>query len=158
MNYNNSSVRRQDRLLPEPEALKLLKEGEYGVLSLITGENRPYGIPISYAWYGENSIFLHSAPEGKKIISLQNYSEVSFCITSKADVITEKFSTFYESIILECKAFTSLSDDEKRRGLLFLVQKYSPDHIEKGTRYADSALKGTEVIRPDIMNWSGKRK
>lgn len=158
MIYNNTAVRRQDRLLPENEARALLASGEYGVLSVITGENTPYGIPISYAWDGENSVYLHSAPEGRKISALLTPANVSFCVVGKTKVIPEKFSTFYESIILTCRAETGLSPEEKKKALMLLVDKYSPDHPEKGSRYVDAAVKGTEIIRLDIIEWSGKKK
>ena len=37
MKYNHDNVRRQDRLLAEDEARELLRTGEYGVLSMISG-------------------------------------------------------------------------------------------------------------------------
>ena len=51
MRYDNTSVRRQDRLLDEARALQILHEGEYGFLALV--ETRAdavagSGIPISY--------------------------------------------------------------------------------------------------------------
>ena len=53
MRYDNTSVRRQDRLLDEARALQILHEGEYGFLALV--ETRAdavagYGIPISYVF------------------------------------------------------------------------------------------------------------
>ena len=65
MNYNQTGVRRQDRLLSESDAVSLLREGEYGCLSLVDEAGNPYGIPISYVWDGNESIYLHCAPEGK---------------------------------------------------------------------------------------------
>ena len=35
MEYNNNDVRRQDRLFSEDEARELLRNGEYGVLSMV---------------------------------------------------------------------------------------------------------------------------
>ena len=34
MEFNNSQIRRQDRLLDEERAMEIIKEGEYGVLSM----------------------------------------------------------------------------------------------------------------------------
>ena len=34
MNYTNEQIRRQDRLLEKEKAISLLKNGEYGVLSM----------------------------------------------------------------------------------------------------------------------------
>ena len=36
--------------MPEDKAYQLLQEGEYGVMSMITPEGMPYGIPINYVW------------------------------------------------------------------------------------------------------------
>ena len=35
MKYVNNRVRRQDRLMDEQRALELLRDGEYGVLSMV---------------------------------------------------------------------------------------------------------------------------
>ena len=47
MKYVNETVRRRDRLLNEERALELLKDGEYGVLSMVS-ENSGYGIPVNF--------------------------------------------------------------------------------------------------------------
>lgn len=36
MEYTNQDVRRQDRLLDEARAFEILKEGEFGILSMRT--------------------------------------------------------------------------------------------------------------------------
>ena len=41
MKYNNDNVRRQDRLLEEDRAYALLREGEYGVLSMTPPREAP---------------------------------------------------------------------------------------------------------------------
>ena len=61
MIYDNSGVRRQDRLLTEAEARGLLAAVEYGVLSMCDG-GKAYGIPVSYAWDGNESLYIHCAP------------------------------------------------------------------------------------------------
>ncbi|HRI48027.1 MAG TPA: pyridoxamine 5'-phosphate oxidase family protein [Ignavibacteriaceae bacterium] len=156
MNYSNESVRRQDRLLTENDAKLLLKNGEYGVLSIIDDNGNPYGVPISYAWDEKDSIYLHSALEGKKISNLKKNPNVSFTIVGMTNVLQKKFSTEYESIILECKASLNLSIEEKMKGLILLVEKYSPNDIESGKKYAENVIDETEVIKLLVLNWSGK--
>ena len=59
MIYNNSQIRRQDRTLDEDSAAKLLKEGEYGVLSMQAEDgNGAYGIPLTM--YGMAAILFTS--------------------------------------------------------------------------------------------------
>ena len=62
MEYTNQDVRRQDRLLDEARAFEILKEGEFGILSMRTEEgDGAYGIPINYVWDRGNSIYIHCA-------------------------------------------------------------------------------------------------
>ena len=68
MEYTNQDVRRQDRLLDEARAFEILKEGEFGILSMRTEEgDGAYGIPINYVWDRGNSIYIHCAPVGRKL-------------------------------------------------------------------------------------------
>ena len=49
MKYVNDRVRRQDRLMDETRALELLREGEYGVLSIVA-DGGGYGVPVNFVW------------------------------------------------------------------------------------------------------------
>jgi len=158
MNYNNEKVRRQDRLLNEAEATSLLQTGEYGVLSMQTEEGGAYGIPINYAWDGKQSIYLHCALEGRKIRNIAFCNNVSFCVVGKTNVVSNKFTTGYESIILSCKASVGLRHEERMNAMVLLLEKYSPADMEKGVKYAQKLFDQTEIIRLDISEWSGKTK
>ena len=68
MEYTNQDVRRQDRLLDEARAFEILKEGEFGILSMRTEEgDGAYGIPVNYVWdrgmrrWGVNCVVLTPA-------------------------------------------------------------------------------------------------
>lgn len=156
MIYSNSAVRQQNSLLEEQEAKALLLKGEYGVLSMVDSDGRAYGIPISYAWDGEGSLYLHGALEGRKLRCLSQNNPVSFCVVGHTQVLPQKFSTEYESIILEGTAIMDLPVEEKLKGLICLVEKYSPEFKEKGLQCAEGSQHETVVIRLDIEHWSGK--
>ena len=81
MRYDNATVRRQDRLLSEERALELLREGEYGVLSMASAEGG-YGVPINYAIEGD-TIYLHCALEGRKLRAIAIDQRVSFPSSSR---------------------------------------------------------------------------
>ena len=158
MKYVNTNVRRQDRLLDEKSAKKLLARGKYGVLSMQTKENKAYGIPINYVWNGRQSIYLHSAPEGRKLESIDLYNSVSFCVIGKTKIISNKFTTAYESIIMECVAVRNLPNNEKIKALELLIDKYSPEDKITGIEYVKKTINKTEIIRLDIIEYSGKSK
>lgn len=72
MEYINDLIRRKDRLLPENEAMMLLENGEYGVLSMVLPDEDAYGIPINYVWDKQRSIYFHCAPEAVNFVSLMD--------------------------------------------------------------------------------------
>lgn len=158
MEYINSSIRRQDRLLEKENAFLLLKSGEYGILSMLTENNEAYGIPVNFVWNGETSIYLHCAPEGKKLCCIQHCPTVSFCVVGKTNILPHKFTTNYESIVLSCEAHTGLSYKEKMQALSLLLDKYSPTDKIVGMKYVEKSFHRTEIIRLDIKEWSGKCK
>lgn len=98
MEFNNNQIRRQDRLLSEARAYEILKEGEYGVLSMRTenGEGA-YGIPLSYVWDRGNSIYIHCAPVGRKLNCIDACTNVSFCVVDAQ-------KSFPENLPLHTKA------------------------------------------------------
>ncbi len=158
MEFRNTDVRRKDRLLEETKALSLLKNGEYGVLSMQAEEGGGYGLPLSYAWDGDHSIYIHCAPEGRKLRCLALCDRISFCVVGKTRVSPTGFTTAYESILLTGTARTGLPDDERRKALVLILQKYTPDDMEKGREYIEKSFHRTEIVRLDITTWSGKCK
>lgn len=161
MEYNNNDVRRQDRLFSEDEARVLLRNGEYGVLSMVDGngdETVAYGVPVSYVWDGDDALYVHCAKEGRKLRCLSGNERVSFCVVGQTRVIPDKFTTAYQSIVLECRAATGLADDERRKALRMILDKYSREYAEIGSKYAERSFPRTEVIKFIIGKWSGKSK
>ncbi len=158
MIYDNSSVRRQDRLLDETAARDLLRRGEYGVLSLVRPDSTAYGLPTSYAWDGADVLYLHCAPEGEKLRCLAHCAELSFCVVGRTRVEPSRFTTAYESIILTCRASVGLAAEERMRALELLLAKYCPDDAVAGRQYVEKSFSRTEIIRLDILRWSGKSK
>ena len=159
MRYDNSHVRRQDRLLPEEAALDLLRHGEYGVLSMKAGpESVVYGIPVNYVWDGLHTIYIHCASEGRKLRLIEAEPEVSFCIVGRTNVLSSKFTTEYESVVLDCTARTGLPEEERHLALELFIGKYSPLDIETGLAYIEKSFRRTEIIRLDINDFSGKTK
>jgi nitroimidazol reductase NimA-like FMN-containing flavoprotein (pyridoxamine 5'-phosphate oxidase superfamily) len=158
MIYLNDKVSRQDRVLEEKRALELLFQAEYGVLSMVDEKNQPYGIPINFVFDGKDAIYFHCALQGKKLISIDSCQTVSFCVVGNTRVIQNRFTTEYESIVLECTAKRNLSSSEKMKALELILDKYCPDHKDTGLKYAEKSFDRTEIVRLDIKIWSGKCK
>lgn len=159
MRYNNEKIRRQDRLLEESSAIELLKDVEYGVLSLFdTDQGVPYAIPVNYAWNGKNSLYIHCAPEGRKLRCIKKNADISFCVVGKTHLLPSQFTTEYESIVMTGTAHVHLNDEEKHQALVLLLEKLSPNDMTTGLKYTEKSFQRVDIIRLDITEWSGKCK
>ncbi len=158
MPYDNSAVRRQDRLLDEARARELLAGGRFGVLSLVDGDGA-YGIPVNYVWDGDDSLYVHCAPDGRKLRCIDRRDRVSFCVVGATEVCPAQFTTAYESIVLDYRARRGLPPGERMRALELLLEKYSPPIRRRGCGMPKRrSARPTEIVRLDVVAWSGKTK
>jgi hypothetical protein len=149
-------IRRKDREISAEEAIRLLAEGEYGVLSTVDGDGQPYGIPMSYA-YRNDCIYFHCALEGRKLDNLADNPKVSFCVVGRTKILPEKFATEYESVLVSGTA-RQVHGGERIDALVSLLEKYSPGFIEEGKRYIEQKDAVTKVVRIDIDELTGKAR
>jgi len=149
-------MHRKDRAITEEEAKHLLDIGEYGILSTVSENNEPYGIPLSYCVV-DNFIYLHSAVEGKKLEHFKKNNSVSFCVVGKTKILPDKFSTKYESVIV-AGYIEEVFGENKQIGLEGLIQKYSPKHLDEGLKYISDANNKTKVFKISIKNITGKAR
>lgn len=157
MIYDNTRVRRQDRLLEEPSARELLERGEYGILSMVDAEGGSYGVPISYAWDGEGSVYFHCAREGHKLRSMERDPRVTLTVVGDTRLCPRQLTTGYESIILRGEIGRCGGEAERMHALELLCRKYAPEH-RLWRRAAEASAERTEVLRMEIASMSGKQK
>ncbi|MBO4790150.1 MAG: pyridoxamine 5'-phosphate oxidase family protein [Oxalobacter sp.] len=157
MEFVSHTLRRKDRIMIDADALRLLREAEFGVLSMVS-DNGAYGIPITYAWDGSSTLYFHGAHVGRKIDCLQKNPHVSFCIVGKTRVLRKEASVAYESLILEGTVKLNLSNEEKRHGLGLIVNRFS-DGNQPGVGHMDERmLDRVNVWKMDVLTISGKRR
>jgi nitroimidazol reductase NimA-like FMN-containing flavoprotein (pyridoxamine 5'-phosphate oxidase superfamily) len=149
-------MRRDDRAITTEQAAEILQKGEYGILSTVSTDGQPYGVPVSYAYEG-NTLYFHCAVEGHKLDNLTANPRVSFCVVGATEVLPDKFATRYESVIVFGIA-RELASDEKHTGLTRLLEKYSADFMEKGEKYISSDIEKTRVFKIEIESLSGKAR
>lgn len=149
-------LRKIDREIANSEVIEILRNNDYGILSTISENGYPYGVPLSYV-YINNSIYFHCAVEGHKLENIMNNNKVSFCVVGQTSILPEQFSTKYESVIVFGRA-VEVFDDEKITALLELVNKYSKDYLEKGREYIKNSHSKTKVIKISIEHISGKAR
>lgn len=149
-------MRRSDRQLVAEETEKILSEGEYGVLSTSGSNGYAYGVPLSYAFIN-GCIFFHCALEGLKLTNIDYNNKVSFCVVGKTKVLPDKFSTMYESAVVFGTA-CEVNGQEKQEALIALIEKYSPEFMESGRKYAQGSGNITKVYKIEIDHMTGKAR
>ena len=91
-------------------------------------------------------------------MALTESPSTTFCVVGATEVCPAQFTTAYESIVLDCRARRGLPPGERMRALELLLEKYSPAHKTTGLRYAEASFARTEIVRLDVVAWSGKTK
>ncbi|MBR0598623.1 pyridoxamine 5'-phosphate oxidase family protein [Sinanaerobacter chloroacetimidivorans] len=151
-------MRRTDRKINEEEALKILMEGEYGILATVDDDGQPYGVPLSYVVI-DNSIYYHSTNAGGyKHGNILNNNKVSFTVVGNTQVLPDKFGTLFESAIAFGEA--DIVNDEEERMLAFreFLKKYSEGFLTEGEKYIQSAGPKAMIVKISIDRLTGKRK
>lgn len=149
-------IRRKDRAIKEKAAMDLLEKAEYGVLSTITKNGKPYGVPLNYCVIDRN-IYFHCAVEGQKIDSIRNNKSVSFCVVGNTEILPDTFGTLYESVIVSGE-IEEVFDERKQIALEGLLHKYSQDFFNDGMTYIENKKERTRVFMIAIFTLTGKAR
>ena len=148
-------MRRKDKEIGTDEAINLLTNCEYGVLSTVGNDGQPYGVPLNYT-YKDNCIYFHCALKGHKIDNIDDNPKVSFCTVGNTEVLPSEFSTNYVSAVAFGIA-SEVQGTERYNALVLLLEKFSPEFIEEGKKYIEKLDKVTKVIKIQIQHISGKK-
>ena len=149
-------LRRKDRAITKEEAIALLNKAEYGVLSTVTENGKPYGVPLNFCII-DHCIYFHCAIEGQKIDNIKQNKSVSFCAVGNTEILPDKFGTKYESVIVSGEV-EEVFDINKQIALEGLLHKYSPEFFDKGIKYIESLIEKTRVFKITINTLTGKAR
>jgi nitroimidazol reductase NimA-like FMN-containing flavoprotein (pyridoxamine 5'-phosphate oxidase superfamily) len=148
-------MRRKDKEIGSDEAIMLLTECEYGVLSTVGNDGQPYGVPLNYA-YKDNCIYFHCALTGHKLDNIDSNPKVAFCAVGDTEVLPSEFATNYVSAVAFGVA-SEVQGTERYDALEWLLEKYSFEFMEEGKKYIEKLDKATKVMKIEIQHISGKR-
>lgn len=149
-------MRRKKQVLSLEENIQVLNRGTSGVLAVSGDDDYPYAVPLSYV-YHDNKIFFHCAKAGHKLDSIIRNEKVSFCVIDKDQIVQEKYTSYFRSVIVFGKARILEDDVEKRNALEILTAKYSPDQEKSHQLQAiEKEYKIVCMIELTIEHMSGK--
>ncbi len=172
-------MRRKDREMDRSFGLAVIDRATYGIMSMVDDENTPYGVPLSIVRI-DNNLYFHAAKAGRKADILAKNNAVSIVFVGRVEVpqkydnteldeivkqskkvsqiLSDVFTTEFESAIVFGKAVLVDDEAEKVMALQAICQKYTPTKMQ----YADIAIKAgvssVAIYKIEIETLSAKRK
>ena len=149
-------MRRKDKEIKDPEIIRDILEGNTVCRIALSYKDEPYVIPMNYGYNGKN-IYLHCAPEGRKMDILKKNNRICFEITDSIKLKSAEkacnFSTLYRSVIGFGSAAEVFEPDEKITGLEIIMQQQTG---RNGWNFTGNDIKNIAVLKIEIDSISGK--
>ena len=148
-------MRRFKQQLTAERCEEILRKGRYGVLAVLGDEDYPYAVPLNYH-YREGKIYFHSAVSGHKLDAVRKTDKVSFCVVEKDELVGEKLTTYFRSVIAFGRIRIVEDTEEKRAAVMALSRRYFPGMEEKIQSEAAGSLKNLAMLELTVEHLSGK--
>lgn len=152
----NRPMRRNRQALDRAACEAVLQRNTSGVLALSGDEGWPYAVPLSYAC-AEGKLIFHGATAGHKLDAMRRDGRASFCVIDQDEVVPEKYTTHFRSVICFGHMRVIEDDAEKRRLAALLGEKYRPNHPAACAAEIDGAMSRLCVFVMDIEKMTGKQ-
>lgn len=148
-------LRRKNQLLSKEDTIEILKNNSSGTLACFGDDGYPYSVPLSYV-YTNGKIYFHCALEGHKIDAIKRNEKVSFSIIHQDDVLPEKYTTCYKSVIVFGKARILENAQEINFSIKELGRKYNCDDEEGIQKEIDTFANKFLMVEISIDHMTGK--
>ena len=146
---------KQNKAISEEACIELLKNQKRGVLSVLGDDDYPYAVPLSFI-YLNGKLYFHSAKNGHKIDAVRNYEKASFFVIDRDQIVPEKFTTHYRSVIAFGKVRLIEEVEEMRSIATALAMKYSGDFAEQIPNEFKAYVNNLVIIEMTIEHMTAK--
>jgi nitroimidazol reductase NimA-like FMN-containing flavoprotein (pyridoxamine 5'-phosphate oxidase superfamily) len=147
-------MRRGKQLLSMEDTVAVMTRCKNGVLACLGDEGYPYAVPLSYVYFNDR-IYFHSAKAGHKIDAITKNPKVSFSVIDEDKIVSEKYTTYFRSVIAFGKA-RIVEGDERVESFAALVDKYSGNQPEEARNKEISKCSQAHIIAIDVEHITGK--
>lgn len=150
-------MRRKDKEIQDPGVIESILATNHVVRVAWTTEEGPYLLPLNYG-YREGRIYIHSAPEGRKIEASRAHPEVCFEVSDSIQVLQADtpcgFTTRYRSVIGTGRIHIVTDFTEKVEGLSILMEQGTG---KSGWEFPSEMISRLVILRIDIETLTGKK-
>jgi len=150
-------MRRTDKEIESREEIDGIIRGSDVCRIAMAMDNMPYVVPVSFGYDGE-SIYIHTAREGKKINHFRNNNDICFELERNVKLFENpenacKWTFSYESVIGFGKIHELESLEQRQIGLNKIMSHYSG----KEWVFGQDKLNDIRVWKIEIASITGKR-
>jgi nitroimidazol reductase NimA-like FMN-containing flavoprotein (pyridoxamine 5'-phosphate oxidase superfamily) len=150
-------MRRTDREITDRAQMDAVIRGSQVCRVAMAKDNLPYLVPLSFGYDGV-ALYLHTAPDGKKIEHFQANQQVCFEFERNVELRSDprsacKWSLNFESVIGFGTISELLEPSAKEQALNEIMRQYSG----KNWAFERSSVASARVWRIAIASMTGKR-
>lgn len=129
--YEEHRPRHRGKNMPAERMEKILRQTEWGVLASVSIDGEPFAVPIGYAWdESTGQLIIHTSRRGQKIDNLRRDNRVCFTIVGSSNLVTDKFSASFESLVIFSRIEEITDPDEALKAATIFCRKFAPKIVE----------------------------
>jgi len=149
-------MRRKEKEITDKTAMESIILKSSVCRLAMSEEDRPYIVPLCFG-YVDDTLYFHSAREGRKLDILKNNNKVCFEFDIDHEIVEAddacKWTMKYQSVIGVGKGSIIEDLESKRKALTIIMQHYSRNFYE----YPDKTVKKIVIIKVEIEHMTGKK-
>lgn len=149
-------MRRDDKEIKDQEIINEIFKGSTVCRIAIFDDNYPYIVPMNYG-YCDNTLYFHSAPEGKKFELLNKNPNVSFEIEDSYQLVKGeipcKWTSRFRSLLGQGVVEFITDIDEKKKAFDVIMEQHGKT---TENQYKPKVLEWIAMFKIDIKSVTGK--
>jgi uncharacterized protein len=154
--FISPAMRRNEKEITDQTQIREILSANCVLRIALTDGNQPYLVPMNYGFEG-NTIYLHSARQGKKLDIIKKNNNVCFEVSDHVETIeSEKacnFGTRYRSVIGTGK-ITMVTDRDAIIKALRIIMRQHTESTD--WTFSEQMLLRIVILEIDILSMTGK--
>ena len=149
-------MRREDKEITYPPYIEAIIARAFVCRLAVSDDGQPYVVPLCYG-YKDNTLYLHSAREGRKLDILRKNDRVCIEIDIDCEIVQSddpcSWSVKYRSVIGFGRASFIVDEEEKMTALNIITAHYGGD----SHAYDVGNVRKTAVIKVALEDMTAKQ-
>ncbi|WP_371362409.1 hypothetical protein SRRS_35600 [Sporomusa rhizae] len=134
---------------------RILETAFYGVLSTVSEDGMPYGVPLNHV-LTDNKLYFHCAVKGHKLDNILHSSKACFTVVGDTKMLPEIFTAHFESVIAFGTVRILQDPVDITRAVRLLCEKNTPQRLDVVDSVIAGYLSKLTALEMTIEHLTGK--